>query len=91
MALGMYFAPTNYSPATYDETIKRLDGAGAGAPDGRLYHFAMETDGQVTVFDVWDSEEKFAEFGQTLIPILAELGTDPGQPMVMQIHNIIKG
>jgi len=40
---------------------------------------------------VWESEQKFEEFGKTLIPILAEVGTNPGEPMVMQIHHIIKG
>lgn len=91
MALGMYFQPSDFSPNRYDEAIKRLDGAGAGAPDGRLHHFAMETDGKIAVFDVWESEEAFTKFGETLVPILSDLGVDPGQPMVMRIHNIIKG
>jgi hypothetical protein len=89
--LGMYFTPTGFTKSKYDEAIKRLDDAGAGAPDGRLYHFCMETDDGVSVFDVWESEEKFAKFGETLVPIMTELGTDPGQPMVLPIHNIIKG
>ena len=91
MALGLYFQPDNFTSGTYDEVIKRLDAAGAAAPEGRLHHFAMETDGKISVFDVWESEETFAKFGETLVPIMAELGADPGQPMVMPIHNIIKG
>jgi hypothetical protein len=43
------------------------------------------------VFDVWESEESFDAFGQTLMPILAELGIDPGQPQVSEVHNIIQG
>jgi hypothetical protein len=91
MALGMYFQPADFTPARYDDAIKRLDAAGAGTPEGRLHHFAMETDGKISVFDVWESEEAFTKFGETLIPILSEVGVDPGQPMVMPIHNIIKG
>ena len=91
MALGMYFQPTGFTPERYDEAIKRLDAAGAAAPEGRLYHFAMETDGKISVFDVWESEETFAKFGETLIPILSEVGVNPGQPMVMPMHNVIKG
>jgi hypothetical protein len=87
----MYFQPDGFTPARYDEAIKKLDEAGAGAPDGRIYHFAMETDGKLSVFDVWEDEAKFAKFGETLVPIMQGLGADPGQPMVMQIHNIIKG
>jgi len=31
----------------------------------------------------------FDKFGETLIPIMAELGTDPGEPQVAEIHNVI--
>ncbi len=51
----------------------------------------LETDGQIAVFDVWESMEKFEAFGATLLPIMAELGADPGQPMVMTVHNRIDG
>jgi hypothetical protein len=91
MALGFYFTPSAFTPDAYDDVIKRLEAAGAGAPAGRLHHTAMETDGQIHVFDVWESQEAFEAFGATLLPIMAELGADPGQPMVMPVHNIIKG
>ena len=91
MALGMYFTPSSFSLARYDEAIKRLEEAGAGAPPGRLHHVAVETDGQIQVFDIWDSEESFQAFGATLVPILTELGVDPGQPQVSPVHNVIKG
>jgi len=91
MSLGFYFNPGTFTTAQYDETIGRLEAAGAGAPAGRLYHVAMESDGQIQVFDVWDSQESFEAFGATLMPIMAELGSDPGQPMVATVHNIIKG
>jgi hypothetical protein len=91
MALGFYFTPGGFTPAEYDEALSRLEAAGAGAPAGRQYHVALETDGQIQVFDVWDSEESFAAFGETLVPIMAALGADPGQPMVSKVHNIIQG
>jgi hypothetical protein len=91
MPLGLYFNPDNFDTATYDEALARLEAAGAGAPAGRLYHVAMETGGKISVFDVWDSEESFAKFGETLVPIMAELGADPGQPMVSSVQNVIEG
>ncbi|MCU1447900.1 MAG: hypothetical protein JWP02_70 [Acidimicrobiales bacterium] len=91
MALGFYFTPSSFTPEQYDETIKKLDAAGAGAPSGRLYHVAMEADGMIQVFDIWDSQESFEAFGKTLVPIMAELGGDPGEPQVAPIRNIIKG
>jgi hypothetical protein len=91
MSLGFYFNPGSFTAAEYDETINKLEAAGAGAPSGRLYHVALETDGQIQVFDVWDSQESFAAFGETLVPIMTALGASPGEPMVSKVHNIIQG
>ena len=91
MPLGLYFTPSTFTKARYDDTIKRLEAAGAGAPAGRLYHCAMEADGLIQVFDVWESQESFEAFGATLVPIMTELGADPGTPMISPVHNIIKG
>jgi hypothetical protein len=38
------------------------------------------------VYDVWESQETFEAFGAKLMPILAELGIDVGQPAVMPVH-----
>jgi len=91
MALGFYFTPSSFTPARYDDAIRRLEAAGAGAPAGRLYHVALEADGLIQVFDIWDSQESFEAFGKTLLPVMAEVGADPGQPQVMAVHNAIKG
>lgn len=91
MALGYYFGAGTFSPAQYDEAIKKLDEAGVAAPDGRLHHIALESDGNIQVFDVWESPEKFDAFGAVLMPILTELGVDPGTPMVSPVHNVIQG
>lgn len=90
MAIGLYFAPAAMSAAQYDECIKRLRKAGAGNPAGRSYHSAFGPKDKLMVFDVWTSQAAFDRFGKTLMPILAELGLDPGTPTVMEIHNIIK-
>jgi hypothetical protein len=39
---------------------------------------------------VWDSKEQFEAFAARLTPILTELGIDPGEPEVLEVHNIIK-
>ena len=91
MADGFYFSPSSFSTATYDEALSKLEAAGAAAPAGRLYHVALETDGQIQVFDVWDSQKSFDAFGETLMPIMTGLGAEPGEPMVSRVHNIIQG
>jgi hypothetical protein len=91
MALGLYFTPSSFTTEKYDQALTRLEEAGAGAPDGRLYHVALETNGEIQVFDIWESQEKFQAFGESLIPIMSELGADPGEPMVAEVHNVIEG
>lgn len=40
------------------------------------------------VYDIWESQEAFESFGATLMPIIAELGVDVGQPMVEPIQRL---
>ena len=42
-------ASGSFTPSRYDDAISRLEAIGAGAPAGRLYHVALETDGQIQV------------------------------------------
>jgi len=89
MAISVRFAPKSMSATQYDECIKRLQQAGAGAPKGRLYHICYGNENELGVLDVWESSESFDEFGEVLMPILQELGIDSGQPEVSEVHNII--
>ena len=91
MAIGIYFGEGKFTPAQYDEAIQKLEAAGAGSPPGRQHHVSMESDGNVVIFDVWDSQESFDAFGETLMPILVGLGVEPGRPMVLPVHNVIEG
>ncbi len=90
MALAFYFAPkTPMSARQYDECVKRLQKAGAGHPPGRVYHACFGSPENLAVFDVWTSQAAFEAFGQTLMPIMQQIGADPGQPSVMPVHNVI--
>jgi hypothetical protein len=91
MALGFYITAKGFTQERYDATTVQLEEAGAGAPDGRISHVALETDGEIQVFDVWESREAFEAFGVTLLPILAAAGVEMNEPMVARIHNEIKG
>ena len=91
MALGFYITPSGFTQYKYDEAVSKLEAAGAGAPEGRSYHVALETNGEIQVFDIWESQEAFEAFGATLVPIMTGLGADPGEPMVARVHNVIEG
>ncbi len=91
MALGFYFVHGGFTPDKYDSVIKKLEAAGAGSPKGRTLHVALESDGEIQVFDIWDSQKDFEAFGETLIPILSEAGVTLNDPMAATVHNVIKG
>ena len=91
MSIVVRFAPSGEtSTEQYDQTIGRLEEAGDFPPDGLDYHVCFLADGNLRVSEIWDSREQFDAFGERLMPILAEVGIDPGQPDTFEIHNIIK-
>ena len=47
-------------------------------------------DGNLRVSEIWDSREQLDAFGERLMPVLSEVGIDPGEPEVLEIHNIIR-
>ena len=89
MALAVYFHPASLTTAQYDEAISKLDAAGAGAPQGRLHQSSFGADGSLMVYEVWESQAAFEAYGPTLMPILAEVGIDPGAPDNMPVHNLV--
>jgi hypothetical protein len=90
MALGFYITGKGFTQDKYDTTTRQIEDAGAGAPAGRMSHVALETDGEIQVFDIWESQEAFDAFGATLMPILTAAGIELNEPMVAQVHNEIK-
>ncbi|MGI8664043.1 MAG: hypothetical protein ACR2LQ_12665 [Acidimicrobiales bacterium] len=90
MPIAVYIHPEAMSAAQYDEIMQKLEAAGQGQPKGRSHHSVFGPDDHLMVYDVWDSQESFDAFGQTLMPILGELGVDPGQPDVMPVRNIVQ-
>jgi hypothetical protein len=91
MALGFYFSPVSMTAQQYDDVMRQLDQAGAGAPKGRTYHSCFGSGEKMMVFDIWESQAEFEAFGATLMPILQKTGIDVGQPDVMPIHNTRAG
>jgi hypothetical protein len=91
MALGIYFEHVGFTTDKYDNTIAQLEAAGAGSPKGRTLHVALESEGSVHVFDIWESQAEFDAFGATLVPILTKMGVELSAPMVATVHNVIEG
>ncbi len=90
MAVAAYFHPRGMALTQFEEILRRLDKAGNPGEQHRIHHSCMGTDGDLMVYDIWDSPESFEAFGQVLMPILAEVGVDPGEPAVMPVHKLIQ-
>ena len=91
MAIVLRFSDPGMTTAKYDEIVKRLEQAGAGSPAGRLYHVCFGDKENLRVSDIWDSRESFEKFGETLKPIMTDLGISLGQPEIIEVHNVIEG
>jgi hypothetical protein len=84
------FTPTSVTAEQYDETIRRLEKSGDWLPEGLEYHVAFKSDGKFRVSEIWDSREQFDAFGERLMPVLKDVGIEPGKPEMLEIHNIIR-
>jgi hypothetical protein len=84
------FAPASLTAQQYDESVRKLEEAGDWPADGLDYHVCFGSDPSLRVSEIWDSREQLEAFGERLMPVLAEVGIEPGQPEVMEIHNIVR-
>jgi hypothetical protein len=90
MSVLIRFTPAALTAAQYDESIRKLEEAGVFPPDGLDYHVCFGAEGSLRVSEIWDTREQLEAFGERLMPILAEVGIEPGEPETMEIHNIVK-
>ena len=90
MSVLIRFAPASLTAEQYDETIRKLEESGDFPPEGLEYHVCFGSDGNLRVSEIWDSQEQFDAFGPNLMPILADVGIDPGEPEAIPIHRVIK-
>ena len=84
------FTPASLTAETYDESIRRLEKSGDWPPEGLELHVAFEAGGKLRVSEIWDSQAQFDAFGKRLMPILEDVGINPGAPEMVEIHNIIR-
>jgi hypothetical protein len=90
MSVLIRFAPPSMTASQYDEIVRRLEEVGDWPADGLDVHVCFGTDPELRVSEIWDSREQLDAFGQRLMPVLSEVGLDPGEPVVVEIHSIVR-
>jgi hypothetical protein len=81
----------------YEETVRRITGGksrmespGDWPVEGLLAHISGQGKNGFRVVDVWETEDAFRRFGETLIPILQEIGVE-GEPEIYPAHTFVSG
>jgi hypothetical protein len=90
MSVLVRFAPASLTAEQYDESVRRLEEAGDFPPDGMEYHVCFGSGDNLRVSEIWDSEEQLQAFGEKLMPVLSEVGIEPGEPEMLEVHRTIR-
>ena len=95
MAIVAVFQGSSLTRKQYEDVIKTMMN-GKTRPDspsdwpvkGLVVHVAGEGPNGFRVVDVWESEESFQKFGETLMPILEKLGINV-EPEIYPAHAVV--
>jgi hypothetical protein len=89
------FQSPSLTQERYEESVRKLAGGKSRLESpvdwpvqGLLAHIAGQGQGGFRVVDVWESEDAFRRFGETLMPILQEIGVE-GQPEIYPAHTFV--
>ena len=90
MSLLARFAPPSMTAEQYDAIVARLYEEGIHPAPGLELEVCFGSGDQMKVSLLFDSQEEFEALGARLQPVLADMGMDPGQPEVVEVHNVIR-
>ena len=95
MPVVAVFEGPGFTQENYEESARKIAGgksrleSPADWPvEGLLAHITGRGPSGFRVVDVWESEEAFQAFGETLIPVLQEIGVE-GEPEVYSAHTFV--
>ena len=90
LVIAIYIITKNMTREQHSKGRERL--RKAGAPESAMkLHSCFGEDGQLQVFDVWESQEAFDEFLNFLGPVMEELGIELAQPpTIMPIVDFVQ-
>jgi hypothetical protein len=88
--IGVYIVTKNMTAEQHAMGRDRLREAGAPEIAMKL-HACFGEEGQLQVFDVWESQQAFDEFLTHLGPVMQELGIELAQPpVIMPIVDLVQ-
>ena len=90
MSILVRFSPPSMTAEQYDAILARLTEEGIQPAPGLELEVCYGAGDQMKVSLLFDSQEELDAFGERLAPILEEMKLDPGEPEVLEVHNIIR-
>lgn len=79
----------NVSLQQYERIWEDMRATGNAHPKGLISHVGAPTpDGGLCVVDIWESEDAFAEFGNTLMPLIAKQDIPMVAPTILPVHYV---
>ncbi|WP_405820212.1 antibiotic biosynthesis monooxygenase [Streptomyces sp. NBC_01390] len=96
MSIVVVFELPGMTQAQYEESAEKV--AGRPGPvkspsdwpvPGLISHTSAPTPDGWLVVDVWETQEAFERFGETIIPILRDLGVPDAQPKVYPVFSMV--
>jgi hypothetical protein len=95
MPVVAVFQAPGFTQEQYEASVEKVTGGKSRVEspadwpvEGLLAHIAGQGESGFRVVDVWESEEAFQRFGETLMPILQELGVE-GAPDIYATHSFV--
>jgi hypothetical protein len=81
--IGVYFPKS----AMTDEQYKSIDDevTAGGLPAGLKLHTCFREGDGLAMYDVWESQEAFEEFGAKLMPIVQRMGVEISPPQIVEM------
>jgi hypothetical protein len=77
--IGVYYSPESLTQAQYEEVGRKLEAANAPMA-GLKVHTCFGNDGQLAVFEVWETQEAYDAQTPILLPILEDVGIKFARP-----------
>jgi hypothetical protein len=90
MSVLVRFSAPSMTAAQYDAIVARCYEEGVHPAPGLELEVYFGSGYQMKVTELFDSKQHLDAFSARLAPILEEMGMDPGEPEVIEVHNIIR-
>ena len=87
MSIVVRYPPSNVTKQQYDALRSDFEAAGDWPADGCQLHVCFGPEDDIRVSEIWESEERFRAFGDTLMPKVEQTGVQvSGEPEVFAVH-----